>query len=294
MIDADFIAIDWGTSRARAYLCRADLTVLDSREGDHGILTVPEGGYPAVFASLTEGWKAESIWLAGMVGSRNGWREAPYVALPATSRSLARMALNLPIGDGQSLRIIPGVSHLGADGEADVMRGEEVLCLGAGITDGLICLPGTHAKWVTMQAGAITSFRSFMTGEVYGAMIQHTILSRLAGEPPADPSQAVLAGAAAQARGGGVLGTLFQARARVLLGTLEPEAVKPFIVGLLIGEEVENAVVGGDLAHPITLVATGPQARDYATILTARAIPYRLVDPGEAFRRGVAAIAAEA
>jgi 2-dehydro-3-deoxygalactonokinase len=165
-----YIAVDWGTTNRRAYLIDASGRLVDTFADELGLMSVPEGGFDAAGAEIRQRLGERPMLLAGMVGSNRGWREAPYAPAPAGVEDLARAILWIEPG---RTGIVPGVSQSGADG-ADVMRGEEVQVLGAVAAghvppDTLICHPGTHAKWIRMESGRITSFRTMMTGELFSA-----------------------------------------------------------------------------------------------------------------------------
>ena len=157
------IAVDWGTTHARAWALDAQGHVLAQRQTDDGVGAVPPGGFAAAFARLSDGLAPGApVVMAGMVGSRNGWREAPYAPAPCGAQEIARAFVSVE-AQGRALHIAPGVDWRDAGGVYDVMRGEEVKCLGADIADGVLCLPGTHCKWVEMRAGRIARFATFAT-----------------------------------------------------------------------------------------------------------------------------------
>ena len=114
-----------------------------------------------------------------MIGSRQGWREAPYVACPAAAADVAQGMIAVDWRDGHRVLLIPGISCRDGQGVPDVIRGEETQIFGAVSGDGgLFLLPGTHSKWVAVEKGRIISFATFMTGEVFGVLRQHSILGR--------------------------------------------------------------------------------------------------------------------
>ena len=122
-----FIAADWGTTNRRAYLIDAVGKCVDEFEDDKGILSVPDGGFPAAVAEIRERLGDQPLLLAGMVGSNRGWIEAPYVPCPAGHRRTRRRT---GLGRTSARRSCPA-SPTSGDGRADVMRGEEVQLLGA-------------------------------------------------------------------------------------------------------------------------------------------------------------------
>lgn len=289
------IALDWGTTRARAFLIGEDGAVLGKRIADRGIQSVPPGGFPAAFAEIAGEFRQvrpdAAVLLAGMVGSRNGWVEAPYVACPASPEEIAAAGLAVTLDDGTRATILPGLSC--DEGAFDVMRGEETLIVGLGLTDGIACLPGTHSKWAEVKGGRITRFASFMTGEIYGLLREQSILSRLANEPKeGDAAEGTRRGLAAAQRPGGLLNAAFHARSEVLGGRMEGGAVGPYLSALLVAQEIEGAraLFGGlDNLH---LVADGVLAGSYGRALAAAGLDHGLTTPEDAFVAGVTRLAA--
>src|SRR5256885_15167613 len=185
------IGIDWGTTSCRAYLIGAGGSVLERAADGRGILRIEDNAFGAAFDAMVGHWDSTlPVILSGMIGSRQGWVEAPYARCPAAAGDIAT-ALASTEHTGRVIALIPGLSCENG-GMPDVMRGEETQILGAltlsGASDGLFLLPGTHSKWVEAADGRILSFRTFMTGEVFGALKDHTILGRLMreDEPDAD------------------------------------------------------------------------------------------------------------
>ena len=158
------VCVDWGTSSLRAYLMNADGVVLQRVASPRGVLTVDKGEHEGVLAGLIGGWLAESgplpILMAGMVGSRQGWVEAPYADCPAGLPEIAAAMATVNTRTMGAIGVAPGVSTIDRDGAPDVMRGEETQILGAlaamGRANGVFVLPGTHSKWARVEAGRIT------------------------------------------------------------------------------------------------------------------------------------------
>ena len=288
------IALDWGTTRARAFLISEAGEVLERRSADQGIQSVPAGGFPAAFEAIAGDLRRASpdaaIVLAGMVGSRNGWIEAHYVPCPASPDEIASAGMTVTLADGSPATILPGLSC--EEGAFDVMRGEETLIVGLGLDDGIACLPGTHSKWARIEGGRIVSFASFMTGEIYGLLRQHSILSRLAGEPLGDDTaRGTAEGLAAAARPGGLLNTAFASRSEVLAGRMRGGAVGPYLSALLVGHEVSGAQALLGRSDRVHLVADGVLAQSYGAALAAAGIEPKLTTPEAAFVAGVRRLA---
>jgi 2-dehydro-3-deoxygalactonokinase len=257
------IAVDWGTSSLRGARLDEAGRVLEEKSAPLGILNVPNGGFAAVFASQFSDWMTPTgavCLISGMAGSRQGWVEAPYAACPAGPDELKRHLHWIEPG---RIAIVPGLSD--ERGEVpDVMRGEEVQIFGAmrlaGLANGLFVLPGTHSKWVTVQGGRVTGFRTCMTGEFYGLLSQHSILARtLEADAPLDEA-VFLRGVTRAANGEGLLHNAFGVRALALFGRLSPPQSASYLSGLLIGEELRTE----DLPTGREVIAIGAPA------LTAR------------------------
>lgn len=275
------IALDWGTSNLRAFLLAADGAVIEQRERPWGILSLPApadaGGFDQALSGIASDWldshPQAPLIASGMVGSAQGWREAPYIECPATARQLASRLTVLPTASGRVLHIVPGLLLNRADALPDVIRGEETQVIGAlevigaatgTLTDaneGTICfvLPGTHSKWVLVEDGHIEQFTTCMTGEVFATMKQHSILGRLMKVAPeadsdsdsqraqtktsgiAAQSAAAFAQAVALARDsepGDLMRHLFTVRSMNLAGRLPACALADYLSGLLIGHEI--------------------------------------------------------
>jgi 2-dehydro-3-deoxygalactonokinase len=169
------------------------------------------------------------------------------------------------------------------------MRGEEVQAIGSGVTDGLLCLPGTHSKWIEMAQGRIVRFATFITGELYAAM-SASFVGRLASEPET-LDLGLKAGAQAAQFGGGLSRLLFQARAQVLGGDLGGGSVRPFLSSLLVGQEIIGAENLFGACRAVGLVAASPQREVYAAALAQRGIEVTLVDPSLASLAGLRRVA---
>jgi 2-dehydro-3-deoxygalactonokinase len=240
------IAIDWGTTSARAYRMDADAAVLAMRSAPLGIASLHDGGFGAALDALLEDWRAIAAprIACGMIGSRQGWVEAPYAVCPADLAALAGM---LTVTPGGELAVVPGVRCLDRAGVPDVMRGEETQLVGAVRPDEsrvLAVLPGTHCTWAIVERGSLVEFATFMTGELYAVLLAHSILGRMSregtGTPPAAGS-AFARGVARGAAGDGFAHAVFGARTLALAGELAPEDVGDWLSGVLIGDELRAA-----------------------------------------------------
>ena len=264
------IGLDWGTTSCRAYLVGAGGAVLERVADGPGILKVEDGAFGPALDAMIGRWDAAlPVVLSGMIGSRQGWREAPYARCPAGADDIAT-ALAAIDHAGRAIALVPGLSTEN-DGMPDVMRGEETQIFGAlalsGRNDGLFLLPGTHSKWAEVKDGRIVSFRTFMTGEVFGALKDHTILGRLMRDGLLDAKafeRGVHEGAA-PGSAGALLNRLFATRTYGLMGRLADTALVDYLSGLLVGAEIAEAT--RQTKRTVTIIASPALASRYTDAL---------------------------
>lgn len=259
---ADVIAVDWGITSFRAWRLAPDGAVLDRISGPFGIRSITDRDFAGVLERAVGAWRPAPVLMCGMIGSRQGWVEAPYVTAPA---GLAAIAAGLaPVPGMERTWIVPGVSQ----DPPDVMRGEETQILGVAATLGpgrhVLCLPGTHSKWAVLEDGCVSGFRTAMTGEVFGLMRTQSILATLIPEDPSDDPAAFDAGLDRAREEGGLLHHLFGLRAGVLLGRLAPASLPSMLSGLLIGHEIAELSAEAQTVH---LVGGAALTQRYARAL---------------------------
>lgn len=282
------IGIDWGTTSFRAWRMGPGGEVLDHVADGPGILAAAAlpGGFAQALRDRIGGWMdGAPIIASGMITSRNGWVETPYLPLPLDAGALAR---NLILHDG--IYFVTGAVS-DPDGPApDVMRGEETEIIGhlaGGGGDGLFVLPGTHSKWAWTRDGALTAFRTVMTGEVFGVLRDHTILGRLI-QPGLGSDDAFRQGVQAGRQDGALLGRVFSARTLALMDRLAPDRIGDYLSGLLIGDEVAQGARDAD--GPVTIIGRGDLAARYQTAFRLLDRDATIAPPGMA-RRGLWEIA---
>lgn len=245
LISVRLIAIDWGTTSARAYAVDAAGRIGGTRSAPLGVQQLAGADFPRALAELLGEWQTLDVprFAAGMIGSRQGWIEAPYVACPA---ALDALAGNLAWTPARELAIVPGLISRDRAGVPDVMRGEETQLAG-GLTDAdetvLAVLPGTHSKWAQVERGRVVAFQTHMTGELYAVLLANSILGRLATQTSAAPAPgpAFARGVARGLAGGGLGHAIFGARTLALTGELDSDAVPDWLSGVLIGHEIGAA-----------------------------------------------------
>ena len=251
---------DWGTSRLRLFRIEGG-HVVDRREGP-GIAALPAAP-EVVLRQALAGWRGdgvpEAIRLCGMVGSRNGWIEVPYADCPADARTWRAGAGSILLDD-IAVTILPGLACSDAAGVPDVMRGEETQIFGAVALDAalgrgrhVIILPGTHSKWVVVEDGRVLTFRTFLTGELFALLSDHSTLTRAGNGRGDDTDEAQgFAHGLARADDAILLGGLFEARSAQLRADRSPAWARGFLSGLIIGREIGE---GLDLFAPRGMVS---------------------------------------
>ncbi len=299
-------AVDWGTSSFRLWLLDPAGNVLAERRSDEGMLVASGQGSGRGFGPILEGHLGAlaapanlPVIVCGMAGARQGWVEAPYVTLPAGLDAILAGAVPVPVQGARDVRILPGLAQRDA-GAPDVIRGEETQLAGIVplFSSGrhLICMPGTHSKWVLAADGIVSGFRTWLTGELFSVLSKQSILRHSLGEHPAParPDDPVFLARCeeALAQGGDLGPSLFRIRAASLLQETGPEASSAALSGLLIGAEIASArrvfdPAGKNLGKEVILVASGPLGSLYGAALRLAGCTVIQADADEAVRAGL-------
>jgi 2-dehydro-3-deoxygalactonokinase len=290
----DWLAVDWGTSRVRIW-AMADGEVLDRREAPSGMDTLAgPATFAATFAALAGAWsparRPAPVVVCGMAGAREGWHPAAYAAHDTDLRELPRAAVRVPdTGPEHDVRILPGLRQ---GVPPDVMRGEETKLLGLVAErpqlSGVVVLPGTHTKWVRLEHGRVTGFHTAMTGEVFAAMAEHTVLRHTLRD--GEPDMADFAAAVAEGKGApaALLRQAFGLRAEAILNGLAPDLAQARLSGWLTGIEVRDAVQQLHRPPRVTLVGDSEHVDRYAAALAVFDVAAERRAANELTRAGLA------
>lgn len=300
-IKPDWVAVDWGTSHLRAWAMGRDGPFAEA-VSDDGMGKLTRAEFEPALLRLIAPWLSgdQTIVVAcGMVGSRQGWHEAPYRATPCSPVEPGALVLVPTLDQRIKMMIAPGLMQLNP---ADVMRGEEtqiagVLTLMPGF-DGVICLPGTHSKWVHISAGEVVSFQTYLTGEMYALLSDQSVLRHGMVGGGWDDTAFDQGVADAIARPEKIAARLFTLRAESLISSLSSAAVRARLSGLLIGIELAAARPYW-LGQKVILVGAAALASNYARALATQAVVAHRLDAttctlsGLATARGILTKAAE-
>ena len=260
-IDGPYVAVDWGTTRMRAMLCSGSGDVLDRIDGA-GIgefdRPAPDAFFDAIAPWATEHRNVD-VLLAGMVGSNLGWRATPYMECPLRPADVAQNLMGFE-DRGHRIRIVPGAMCRNPLGLADVMRGEEVQVLGwmaedevFKTGDRLVCLPGTHTKWVQVRDGVIATFTTAFTGELFAHLVRHSVLVDESDRAATSIDDAAFADGVqvATSYGNQLLHMIFSTRSRTLCDPSSVGDARSYLSGLLIGSDVQSALAINRTINPM-------------------------------------------
>ncbi|HEX4197327.1 MAG TPA: 2-dehydro-3-deoxygalactonokinase [Caulobacteraceae bacterium] len=291
-----FLACDWGGTNLRAWVVGEAGEVLDRRDFPFGISRLRPGEAPERFRiDVRPALAAEHLpaVLCGMVGSNLGWQAVPYLDAPLKLDALAHHLCQVQDGEAP-VWIVPGVRGRGLTAAPDFMRGEETQLLGwlrteAGRGRQAVCLPGTHAKWVVLEDGALVGLTTFMTGELFAVLSRHSVLRS---EAAASDEAAFDAGLAAAGDGGALAARIFSTRARVVAAGEPAESTASYLSGLLIGAEIAAApgLAGLGPDEPVVLLGDPGLCRWYARGLTRAGRPFESFDGDRAVLAGLIAL----
>lgn len=256
-----FISLDWGTTSFRAYEVSGDGKVSNEIAAPEGILAVNDGAFESVLESHIGNWdKTLPVVASGMITSRQGWVECPYTECPAGASDLAKTITRKITASNRAVHFITGLHYNSPSITHDVIRGEETQVIGSfepGITQ--IVTRGTHCKWITVADQKITGFSTYMTGETFALLKQHSILGRLMKDAPEDQAAFKRGVEKALADPAGLLHMLFSVRTLGLFENLPAESLASYLSGIIIGTEIAHATKGHNLAAKYIVLGSAPQ-----------------------------------
>jgi 2-dehydro-3-deoxygalactonokinase len=288
MTETAWIAVDWGTSHLRAWSMQGNRMRAEATS-DAGMATLERADFEPALLALVADWLdgPTDVLACGMVGSRQGWQEAPYSAVPCAP--LGASPVGATCADPRlRVHLVPGLKQARP---ADVMRGEETQIAGflahnSG-WDGVICLPGTHTKWAHVSAGEVVSFQTFMSGELYCTLARHSVLRHSLAGAGWDPEAFAEGLSDGMARPERLAARLFGLRAADLLENTSADANRARLSGLLIGAELVAARPYW-LGQQVALVGSPEVTEPYQHALGTQAVPTQIADGAEMVRAGLA------
>lgn len=289
---SELVAIDWGTTSFRAYYIGKNGKILKGISSDRGIRSIQNCQFEETLVGelgrLGDVNADTPVIASGMITSRQGWCETPYVQCPAGIQDLAAELVALKTERLGTLWFVPGVKQLHP--EPDIIRGEETQVAGIDSREALFAvLPGTHSKWVEIRERSIIRFRTFVTGELYGLLLKHSILTAMFEGGWRDDAflEGVRHGVGLAEQNKGLLSELFQFRVRSILGMRLYEDGASRLSGLLIGCEIADALrYGVDRHQKILVIGTERVACRYQLALNATGFNAEMIQ-GDLAARGL-------
>ncbi len=289
----DWIAVDWGTSNLRAWRMGQG-SILAEATSDDGMGKLSRDGFEPALIRLIGGWLGDGVTTViacGMVGSRQGWFEAPYRTTPCAPLEQGGL-VTVPTADPRiRVMIAPGLRQMTP---ADVMRGEETQIAGAlALTpgfDGVLCLPGTHTKWAHVSAGEVVSFQTFMTGEMFALLSEQSVLRHGMGGAGWDDAAFDGGLSDALSRPERLAAFLFSLRAEGLIAGLAAPAARARLSGLLIGCELAAAKPYW-LGQAVGIVGADGMSAAYARALRTQGVTAALLPATDCTLAGLATLA---
>lgn len=288
MYQADWLVIDWGTTNFRAFALDKSGNILDRIEKPVGLLQVKNKQFADTLENILKGWinhyESVPVYMAGMVGSAQGWVHVPYEETPASLTGIAKSSTRFKLPWGAIATIIPGVSSHSESGEYDVMRGEEVQLLGLMSMlcekQATVVLPGTHSKHVTISNQAIESFNTYMTGELFSLLSKYSIIGM--GLPNQTESLNSFIKGVSGNKNAQLANRIFSARTHRLFKNIKETEVLDYLSGILIGNEIQNI-------HSPKVYIVGSQliSNRYQTACQSLNIECELIDGDTAFLAGM-------
>ncbi|HSP31454.1 MAG TPA: 2-dehydro-3-deoxygalactonokinase [Halomonas sp.] len=307
-----WIAVDWGSSNLRAWGLDKRDNVIAQASSDKGMLSLKADEYEAELVRLVGDWLPATgpiiVMVCGMAGARQGWLEAAYLPVPTQLDQLSQGAVT-PTLTGSQLRVylLPGLSQTRSTASHfDVMRGEETQLAGL-VADtrgfsGLACLPGTHAKWATLETGSVTGFATYLTGELYQLLANQSVLKHSVSNPsvtgddlndPACRDAFISAVREMNEAPESFSSRLFGLRAQDLLdgrlpsGKMRAAVLAARLSGLAIGLELAGACRKRPNDQPITLIGNQALCHRYRLALNTIGYQTQHVDGDSAVLAGL-------
>ncbi len=279
----DWIAVDWGTTHCRAWAMSVQNQPLAGAKSADGMSAVRPGQFETTLLALLAPWLSDSrtmpVLACGMVGARQGWQEVPYVSVPCSPVQFEHAQTISNTDSRIRVQLLPGLSQ---DSPADVMRGEETqiagLLAGQPDFDGMICMPGTHTKWVSVSGGLVTQFKSCMTGELFSLLEKQSVLKHSVSGDGFDQQHfdQTISEICSQSEHTGI-SDLFSIRASDLLHGVPAAQSRAGLSAMLIGNEVMNMKPAWQ-GRSVVILGTQTLSSHYLRTLSHAGADARCVD----------------
>ncbi|MER2491305.1 2-dehydro-3-deoxygalactonokinase [Catenovulum sediminis] len=288
------LIIDWGTTNFRAFAINANGEIVSQTASALGLMQVKDGAFANALQTILENWLQDyhhlPVYMAGMIGSAQGWQNVNYVQAPATLSELASKTYKMHLPWGTDAYIVPGVSFKNSAGIQDVMRGEEVQLFGLAkqlnTAQFVALFPGTHSKHIQFNNQSIADFSTFMTGELYSLLINNSILGK--NLPQQSKDNDTFMKGVIESQTNCLTNRLFATRTHRLFEHIKSEHVGDYLSGLLIGHEIRQLKT-----HHVYLVGSAALCERYQLACETLSKESTLYSGDECFLAGMLEIIEE-
>ena len=286
----EWIIVDWGTTNFRAFVMNTNNQCIDTIEKKTGLLHVENRNFERVLRNNLRSWFDTypnlPVFMAGMIGSQHGWYEVDYIHTPLKINTIGDACLNLTTSWGSNICIVPGISHHSNQDKFDVMRGEEVQILGlkkiTSQQEFFAILPGTHSKHVSISNGKLTSFSTYMTGEFFALLSEHSILGKNLSQQI--NSTSAFTKGVIDSCDSNLMHSVFMARTHRLFEQLKESEIHDYISGVLIGNEIR------DINKTCHVISSEKLGKRYSLACDTLNKPSTIVNGNDCFIAGMIAI----
>ena len=280
-MSSKFIGVDWGTTSFRAYLMDGAGVVVDQVSAAEGILSVKDGAFEATLEAHIKNWDVTlPIIASGMITSRQGWIELPYVDCPAGPAELAKALHIKKLASGRTIYFATGLHMASSSLGHDVMRSEEMQVFGnMDLGASHFVTPGTHSKWIDVEAGRIVNFATYVTGETYSVLRHHSILGRLMTSDNHDEKAFLKGVEKAFEDPAGLLHSLFSVRSLGLYNVLNGDELASYLSGIVIGSEIAHAGASRDRSARYAILASPAIGGRYLLAMKTAGLDAVMGDP---------------
>ena len=287
-----WIAVDWGSSNLRVWALDRRHKILDSFSSNDGMVSLETSDFEPLLLKQISNWVANDVNIpvlcCGMVGAKQGWMEAPYATVPYNLMQETDSVKVICRDNRLDVRILGGLKQ---NNPADVMRGEETQIRGFlsdfADFDGIVCLPGTHTKWVHVSAGEVISFRTFISGELFALMSEYSVLKHSVKSDGWDDKEFRSAVSESISNPQKIFSDFFKLRADHLLKQVEQSELRSKLSGYIIGAELAGAKPYW-LGQNVVILGNNNLSKIYKTALEGQGIFAQQIDATECTLNGLA------
>ena len=287
-----WIAVDWGSSNLRVWALDRRHKILDSFSSNDGMLSLETSDFEPLLLKQISNWVANDVNIpvlcCGMVGAKQGWMQAPYATVPYNLMQETDSVKVICSDNRLDVRILGGLKQ---NNPADVMRGEETQIRGFlsdfADFDGIVCLPGTHTKWVHVSAGEVVSFRTFISGELFALMSEYSVLKHSVNSEGWSDQEFKSAVSESISNPQKIFSHFFNLRADDLLNNVAKPVLRSKLSGYIIGAELAGAKPYW-LGQNVVILAENNLSKTYKAALEGQGIFAQEVDTTKCTLDGLA------